>query len=164
MIGWEYKSLIGVTRIVILELQDKMIYGNLKVCLVLILPNWKLIFANFRYKERFISCLPPSRRANADFSRPVFTAVAFYLCAKRHKVWYCTSSILHSCILIPEISNESKDLATNFCTHFAAQGRQDKVGWAQWFFRIWVFKCKLLYFRVIVISLLNSCIYFFEIQ
>ncbi|KAG1334479.1 origin of replication complex subunit 6 [Cocos nucifera] len=38
------------------------------------------------YKERFLSALPPSRRANTDFNRPVFTAVAFYLCAKRHKV------------------------------------------------------------------------------
>ncbi|XP_068641212.1 origin of replication complex subunit 6-like [Aristolochia californica] len=38
------------------------------------------------YKDRFISSLPASRRASADFSRPVFTAVAFYLCAKRHKL------------------------------------------------------------------------------
>lgn len=40
----------------------------------------------FRYKERFLASLPASRRANADFARPVFTAVAFYLCAKKHKV------------------------------------------------------------------------------
>lgn len=39
-----------------------------------------------RYKDRFIASLPASRRASADFTRPVFTAVAFYLCAKRHKV------------------------------------------------------------------------------
>ncbi|KAK7244403.1 hypothetical protein RIF29_39224 [Crotalaria pallida] len=26
------------------------------------------------------------RRASADFTRPVFTAVAFYLCAKKHKL------------------------------------------------------------------------------
>lgn len=38
------------------------------------------------YKDRFLSSLPPSRRASADFSRPVFTSVAFYLCAKRHKL------------------------------------------------------------------------------
>ncbi|KAJ4960865.1 hypothetical protein NE237_020775 [Protea cynaroides] len=38
------------------------------------------------YKERFVSALPVSRQASADFSRPVFTAVAFYLCAKRHKL------------------------------------------------------------------------------
>lgn len=38
------------------------------------------------YKERFMASLPASRRANADFNRPVFTAVAFYLCAKRHKL------------------------------------------------------------------------------
>lgn len=38
------------------------------------------------YKKRFLDALPPSRRASADFTRPVFTAVAFYLCAKRHKL------------------------------------------------------------------------------
>ncbi|KAA8529435.1 hypothetical protein F0562_033766 [Nyssa sinensis] len=38
------------------------------------------------YKDRFLSSLPASRRASADFTRPVFTAVAFYLCAKRHKL------------------------------------------------------------------------------
>lgn len=40
----------------------------------------------FSYKERFLAELPASRRANTDFNRPVFTAVAFYLCAKKHKV------------------------------------------------------------------------------
>ncbi|KAK3003638.1 hypothetical protein RJ639_019637 [Escallonia herrerae] len=39
-----------------------------------------------KYKDRFLASLPPSRRASADFSRPVYTAVAFYLCAKRHKL------------------------------------------------------------------------------
>ncbi|CAA3018508.1 origin of replication complex subunit 6 [Olea europaea subsp. europaea] len=38
------------------------------------------------YKERFLTSLPSSRRASTDFTRPVFTAVAFYLCAKRHKL------------------------------------------------------------------------------
>ncbi|XP_076900256.1 origin of replication complex subunit 6-like [Bidens hawaiensis] len=38
------------------------------------------------YRERFIASLPPSRRASADFSRPVFTATGFYLCAKKHKL------------------------------------------------------------------------------
>ncbi|KAM7464523.1 hypothetical protein LguiA_032644 [Lonicera macranthoides] len=38
------------------------------------------------YRDRFLASLPASRRASADFSRPVFTAVAFYLCAKRHKL------------------------------------------------------------------------------
>ncbi|KAI3970696.1 hypothetical protein MKX01_024343 [Papaver californicum] len=39
-----------------------------------------------KYKERFLASLPASRRASADFTRPVFTAVAFYLCSKRHKL------------------------------------------------------------------------------
>lgn len=38
------------------------------------------------YKDRFLAALPASRRANTDFSRPVFMAVAFYLCAKKHKL------------------------------------------------------------------------------
>ncbi|XP_061355449.1 origin of replication complex subunit 6 [Gastrolobium bilobum] len=38
------------------------------------------------YKDRFLSSLTASRRASADFTRPVFTAVAFYLCAKKHKL------------------------------------------------------------------------------
>ncbi|XP_058105521.1 origin of replication complex subunit 6-like [Magnolia sinica] len=38
------------------------------------------------YKDRFLAALPAPRRASADFSRPVFTATAFYLCAKRHKL------------------------------------------------------------------------------
>ncbi|RAL48427.1 unnamed protein product [Cuscuta campestris] len=39
-----------------------------------------------QYKERFVTSLPPSRRLSADFTRPVFTAVAFYLSAKKHKL------------------------------------------------------------------------------
>lgn len=38
------------------------------------------------YKDRFIASLPSSRRASTDITRPVFTAAAFYLCAKRHKL------------------------------------------------------------------------------
>ncbi|XP_050236074.1 origin of replication complex subunit 6 [Mercurialis annua] len=38
------------------------------------------------YKQRFVASLPASRRATADFTRPIFTAVAFYLCAKKHKL------------------------------------------------------------------------------
>ncbi|XP_074561879.1 origin of replication complex subunit 6-like [Curcuma longa] len=38
------------------------------------------------YKDRFLAAVPPSRRATTNFNRPVFTAVAFYLCAKRHKL------------------------------------------------------------------------------
>ncbi|KAL2546844.1 Origin of replication complex subunit 6 [Forsythia ovata] len=38
------------------------------------------------YKDRFIASLPSSRRSSTDITRPVFTAAAFYLCAKRHKL------------------------------------------------------------------------------
>lgn len=38
------------------------------------------------YKERFRASLPAYRQGSADFDRPVFTAVAFYLCAKKNKL------------------------------------------------------------------------------
>eukprot|EP00899_Mesostigma_viride_P024790 jgi/Mesvir1/5496/Mv15541-RA.1 len=39
-----------------------------------------------RFKERFVAELPPQRRATADFSRPVFTAVALFLHARKSKL------------------------------------------------------------------------------
>ncbi|KAK4402971.1 Origin of replication complex subunit [Sesamum angolense] len=39
-----------------------------------------------KFKDRFLASLPPSRKGSTDFSRPVFTAVAFYLCAKKQKL------------------------------------------------------------------------------
>ncbi|KAH7839016.1 hypothetical protein Vadar_033790 [Vaccinium darrowii] len=44
-----------------------------------------LEIAATRYKDQFLKSLPATRRASADFTRPVFTAVAFYLCAKKHR-------------------------------------------------------------------------------
>ncbi|KAG9144736.1 hypothetical protein Leryth_024397 [Lithospermum erythrorhizon] len=38
------------------------------------------------YKDRFLASLPPTRRASTDFTRPVLTAVAFYLSSKKHKL------------------------------------------------------------------------------
>ncbi|XP_073526432.1 uncharacterized protein [Phyllobates terribilis] len=38
------------------------------------------------YKERFLASLLATRRFNTDFIRPVFTVVAFYLCAKKNKL------------------------------------------------------------------------------
>ncbi|KAL0421099.1 UNVERIFIED_CONTAM: Origin of replication complex subunit [Sesamum latifolium] len=38
------------------------------------------------FKDRFLASLPPTRKGSTDFSRPVFTAVAFYLCAKKQKL------------------------------------------------------------------------------
>ncbi|XWS34084.1 hypothetical protein CRYUN_Cryun21dG0008800 [Craigia yunnanensis] len=79
------------------------------------------------YKERFTVSLPASRQVSADYTRPVFTAVAFYLCAKKHKlkidkvrlIEVCgTSESEFSCVSISMkdlcydvfgISNEKKD-------------------------------------------------------
>ncbi|XP_010551536.1 PREDICTED: origin of replication complex subunit 6 [Tarenaya hassleriana] len=49
------------------------------------------------YKERFITSLPASRRANADFTRPVFTAAAFYLCAKKQKLKVDKNRLIEVC-------------------------------------------------------------------
>ncbi|KAI3817399.1 hypothetical protein L1987_11189 [Smallanthus sonchifolius] len=58
------------------------------------------------YRERFIASLPPSRRASADFTRPVFTATGFYLCAKKHKV---STSVKDLCHDVFGVSKEKKD-------------------------------------------------------
>eukprot|EP00798_Chlamydomonas_sp_ICE-L_P026704 gene26704-4273_t len=44
-----------------------------------------------KYKERFLESLPPAQRTAADFSRPVFLAVAFYLVAKKKKCQLCAN-------------------------------------------------------------------------
>lgn len=49
------------------------------------------------YKERFVAALPESRRSSADFSRPVFTAVAFYLCARRNKLKVDRTRLIEIC-------------------------------------------------------------------
>ncbi|XP_016479084.1 origin of replication complex subunit 6-like [Nicotiana tabacum] len=49
------------------------------------------------YKDRFLASLPPSRRSSADFTRPVFTAGAFYLCAKRHKLKVDKMKLIELC-------------------------------------------------------------------
>ncbi|KAL4319891.1 hypothetical protein GQ457_18G025310 [Hibiscus cannabinus] len=49
------------------------------------------------YKDRFMASLPASRQASADFTRPVFTAVAFYLCAKKHKLKIDKDRLIEVC-------------------------------------------------------------------
>ncbi|GAV81209.1 ORC6 domain-containing protein, partial [Cephalotus follicularis] len=49
------------------------------------------------YKERFLASLPVSRHASADFTRPVFTAVAFYLCAKKQKLKVDKHKLIEVC-------------------------------------------------------------------
>jgi hypothetical protein len=55
---------------------------------------WPII--GCRYKKRFIAALPESRKGHADFGRPVFMAVAFFLCAKKNKV----------CVMVKQIPVE----------------------------------------------------------
>ncbi|KAI4294971.1 hypothetical protein MLD38_040747 [Melastoma candidum] len=49
------------------------------------------------YKKRFLASLPSSRKSAADFARPVFVAVAFYLCAKKHKLKVDKSRLIEVC-------------------------------------------------------------------
>lgn len=59
------------------------------------------------YKDRFLASLPASRRASADFTRPIFTAVAFYLCGKRHK------DLCHDVIGISKEKKDPRDVKGN---------------------------------------------------
>lgn len=66
------------------------------------------------YKERFLASLPASRRATADFARPIFTAVAFYLCAKKHKLKVDKLKLIELCgaseTEFSSVSSSMKDL------------------------------------------------------
>ncbi|KAF5443313.1 hypothetical protein F2P56_035876 [Juglans regia] len=63
------------------------------------------------YKERFLASLPASRRASADFTRPLFTSVAFYLCAKMHKLKVDKLKLIELCgASEPEFSNVSTSM------------------------------------------------------
>lgn len=87
-------------------------------------------FIHFSYKERFLAALPPSRRASTDFGRPVFTAAAFYLCARRHKVLACFSnSLLYSSVLHRRFVFSS---AEAFLIFLVAQSWQTKADRSMW--------------------------------
>ncbi|CAO2829601.1 unnamed protein product [Amaranthus hypochondriacus] len=66
------------------------------------------------YKERFFASLPASRRSSTDFTRPVFTAVAFYLCAKKHKLRADKIKLIELCgtseAEFSSVGNSMKDL------------------------------------------------------
>ncbi|KAJ0987410.1 hypothetical protein J5N97_005766 [Dioscorea zingiberensis] len=70
------------------------------------------------YKDRFLAALPASRRANTDFNRPVFTAVAFYLCAKKHKLKIDKLKLIELCGTseseFSSVSASMKDLCFDF--------------------------------------------------
>ncbi|KAK3443031.1 hypothetical protein EUGRSUZ_B03435 [Eucalyptus grandis] len=66
------------------------------------------------YKDRFLTSLPASRRATADFTRPVFVAVAFYLCAKKQKLKVDKIKLIELCgtseTEFASVANSMKDL------------------------------------------------------
>ncbi|KAM3754496.1 hypothetical protein ACB098_03G169400 [Castanea mollissima] len=70
------------------------------------------------YRNRFLASLPASRRASADFTRPVFIAVAFYLCAKKHKLKVDKLKLIELCgaseTEFSSVSTSMKDLCHDF--------------------------------------------------
>ncbi|KAK5776839.1 hypothetical protein PVK06_044804 [Gossypium arboreum] len=69
------------------------------------------------YKDRFLASLPSSRQASADFTRPVFTAVPFYLCTKKHKLKIDKVRLIEACGTSESefscVSTSMKDLCHN---------------------------------------------------
>ncbi|XP_050130562.1 origin of replication complex subunit 6-like [Malus sylvestris] len=70
------------------------------------------------YKTRFLASLPASRRASADFTRPVFIAVAFYVCAK-HKLRVDKLKLIELCgaseTEFSSVSTSMEDLCFDVC-------------------------------------------------
>ncbi|PPS00493.1 hypothetical protein GOBAR_AA20170 [Gossypium barbadense] len=58
-----------------------------------------------------------NRQASADFTRPVFTAVAFYLCTKKHKLKIDKVRLIEACGTSESefscVSTSMKDLCHN---------------------------------------------------
>ncbi|CAH2033852.1 unnamed protein product [Thlaspi arvense] len=78
------------------------------------------------YKERFLASLPASRRANADFTRPVFTAAAFYLCAKKQKLKVDKLRLIEVCgTSESEFSCVSTSM-TDLCFDFVGVSKEKK--------------------------------------
>ncbi|KAM1082351.1 hypothetical protein ACFX19_021316 [Malus domestica] len=71
------------------------------------------------YKTRFLASLPASRRASAAFTQPVFIAVAFYLCAKKHKLKVDKLKLIELCgaseTEFSSVSTSLKDLCFDVC-------------------------------------------------
>ncbi|KAM0961688.1 hypothetical protein FF1_021061 [Malus domestica] len=71
------------------------------------------------YKTRFLASLPASRRASADFTRPVFIAVAFYVCAKKHKLKVDKLKLIELCgaseTEFSSVSTSMEDLCFDVC-------------------------------------------------
>ncbi|KAB2624561.1 origin recognition complex subunit 6 [Pyrus ussuriensis x Pyrus communis] len=71
------------------------------------------------YKAQFLASLPASRQASAGFTRPVFIAAAFYLCAKKHKLKVDKLKLIELCgtseTEFSSVSTSMKDLCFDVC-------------------------------------------------
>ncbi|RXH69918.1 hypothetical protein DVH24_007174 [Malus domestica] len=91
-----------------------------KQCFVLFAAlNIIIIPLCFSYKTRFLASLPASRRASAAFTRPMFIAVAFYLCGKKHKLKVDKLKLIELCgaseTEFSSVSTSLKDLCFDVC-------------------------------------------------
>ncbi|CAN6675941.1 unnamed protein product [Malus baccata var. baccata] len=115
-------SIIGVVckAVVCLEIaatRQRMIHERHNILLLSGAQVFIPILEN--YKTRFLASLPASRRASAAFTRPVFIAVAFYLCAKKHKLKVDKLKLIELCgaseTEFSSLSTSLKDLCFDVC-------------------------------------------------
>ncbi|CAI8588630.1 unnamed protein product [Vicia faba] len=67
------------------------------------------------YKDMFLASLLAARRASADFTRPMFMVVAFYLSAKKQKLKVSTSmkDLCHDVFGVAKEKKDPTELKTN---------------------------------------------------
>ncbi|TQD78258.1 hypothetical protein C1H46_036203 [Malus baccata] len=75
--------------------------------------------ANYKMLDKMLLRASASRRASAAFTRPVFIAVAFYLCAKKHKLKVDKLKLIELCgaseTEFSSVSTSLKDLCFDVC-------------------------------------------------
>jgi len=74
------------------------------------------------YKQQYLAGIDPQRRNFADFSRPVFTAVAFYLSAIEHQVTVDKKLLIDCCFTNATEFNQVCESMTGLCTIKKSKG------------------------------------------
>mmetsp|Transcript_44450 Transcript_44450/g.74142 ORF Transcript_44450/g.74142 Transcript_44450/m.74142 type:complete len:272 (+) Transcript_44450:64-879(+) len=78
------------------------------------------------YKDSTIAGLPSERRIHADFSEPVYAAVAVYLTAKKVKAKIDRPKVLHSAAVTEEQFDIVCKAMTETCFHIIGVGQRQK--------------------------------------
>ncbi|KAM0961682.1 hypothetical protein COP2_021523 [Malus domestica] len=75
--------------------------------------------ANYKMLDKMLLRASASRRASAAFTRPMFIAVAFYLCGKKHKLKVDKLKLIELCgaseTEFSSVSTSLKDLCFDVC-------------------------------------------------